>query len=600
VEARTDSAPAIGDYGLIGDGRTAALCSADGSIDWLCLPRFDSEPVFGRLISGAHGGCFSLSLQESVTATTRRYRDGSAVLETTWRTPSAEVRLTEGMVVDVERRLSPQVLLVRRLEAFGGSTGIRLRFDPRDGFSGRTLKGVQRRDALVCTRGPLALALQTAPAPSVLPGRETDVALEPGRPLTMTLSISDRQPLVFVPPEQALELLEDTDRWWRAWAARISYRGPAVASVVRSLITLRLLTYSPSGAPVAAPTTSLPEEVGGERNWDYRYSWPRDASIGAAAFLAVGLPDEAHSFLHWLLVASRLSRPRLHVLYTLDGKPGPKERVIDHAPGYRGSPPVRVGNDAGTQHQLDVYGWVVDAAWALVRSGRMLEREMWRAVARFADFVAGSWRGPDAGIWEVRDTTAHYVHSKLMAWLALDRAVRMAGSNRARSSRLDRWARERADLAADIRARGFDPRRGTYVRAYGSNELDAALLLLPLLEFEEEGSHRLAGTVDAVRRELSAGGPLLYRYPPGRDGLHGREAAFLPCSFWLVQALARIGKHDEAHGLFDELLARSNDLGLFAEEMDPGTGEHLGNFPQALTHAALIQAALALEAASEG
>jgi GH15 family glucan-1,4-alpha-glucosidase len=595
----TDSAPAIADYGLIGDGRTAALCSADGSIDWLCLPRFDSEPVFDRLIAGAGGGRFSL-MAEEVRATTRRYRDASAVLETSWRTPSGEVKLTEGMVVDVETRLSPQVMLVRRLEAVGGSPAIRFRFDPRDGFSGKTLNAIRRREALVCTRGSLALALQTAPDFNVIAGQELGFILEPGRPLTITLSVSDGQPLVFVPPDEAFGLLEDTDRWWRSWAARISYRGPAVASVVRSLITLRLLTYSPSGAPVAAPTTSLPEEVGGERNWDYRYSWPRDASIGAAAFQAVRLQDEAHSFLHWLVVASRLSHPRLHVLYNLDGKPGTKERVIDQAAGYRGSTPVRVGNDASTQHQLDVYGWVVDAAWALVRSGQTLEREMWRAVTRFADFVAESWKDPDAGIWEVRDTTAHYVHSKLMGWLALDRAVRMAGSNPTRTSRVERWSREKAALAADIRERGFDPVRATYVRAYGSKELDAALLLLPVVEFEEQGSPRISGTIDAIRRELNAGGPLLYRYPPGSDGLGGKEGAFLPCSFWLVQALAMTGRHEEADRLFDQLCARSNDLGLFSEEMDPSTGEHLGNFPQALTHAALIQAALALEATSEG
>jgi GH15 family glucan-1,4-alpha-glucosidase len=597
MRSQPRSAPAIADYGLIGDGRTAALCSAEGSIDWLCLPRFDSEPVFGRLVGGERAGCFSLRV-EDVQETTRRYREGSAVLETRWRTSTGAVTLTEGMVVDVERRLLPRALLVRRLECSGAPAPVRIRFDPRAGLTGAILRSVSRREALICTRGSLAIALRVAPQLKLDAGRETTVLLEPARPLTMALMVADREPLVFVSPDEAFRSLEDTDRWWRAWISRITYQGPAAALVLRSLITLRLLTYSPSGAPVAAPTTSLPEEVGGERNWDYRYSWPRDASIGVAAFLELGLHEEAHSFLHWLLMAGRLSRPRLRVLYTIDGKPGAPEREIDGAPGFRGSTPVRVGNAAGTQHQLDVYGWVVDAAWALVRSGDTLEPQMWRAVAGFADFVAGSWRDPDAGVWEVRDTTAHYVHSKLMAWFALDRADRMAGSNRIRASRVERWRRERDALAAEIRERGFDPLRGTYVRAYGSTELDAALLFLPLLEFEGEGSPRITGTIDAIRKELRAGGALLNRYPPGSDGLEGKEGAFLPCSFWLVGALARTGRLEEAHRLFDELLARSNDLGLYSEEMDPDTGEHLGNFPQALTHASLVQAALALAAAT--
>ena len=286
------------------------------------------------------------------------------------------------------------------------------------------------------------------------------------------------------------------------------------------------------------------------------------------------------------------------MLYDLDGKPGPEEREVGEAPGYRGSRPVRVGNEASTQHQLDVYGWVVDAAWTLVRSGVALERELWRAVAAFADFVAERWREPDAGIWEVRDAAAHHVHSKLMGWLALDRAVRMADSIRTRASRVERWSVERDALAADIRERGFDPAKGSYVQAYGSNDVDAALLLLPVLEFEPEGSPRVVGTIDAIRRELGAGGPLLYRNRPGNDA--PEEGAFLPCSFWLVQALARTGRLEEARQLFDDLCRRSNHLGLFAEEMDPATGEHLGNFPQALTHAALVQAAVAIQEASEG
>ncbi len=594
-----DGPPVIADYGLIGDGRSAALCSSAGSIDWLCLPRFDSDPVFGKLVGGERAGCFSISIGD-VVETERQYRSGSAVLETTWRTPSGTATLTEGMVLDLGGRLLPQALLVRRLSCTGAPARARLFFDPRGGLSGDPFSVRREPGGLVCTRGGLALALQISPETHVRPGEPAEVVVAPDRPLVVVMSMAHRQPLVVVRPEAALRLLDDADRWWRGWTSGIGHTGPGADAVRRSLIVLRLLTYSPSGAPVAAPTTSLPEEVGGIRNWDYRYAWPRDASIGIAAFLATGLPDEAHSFLHWLLSASRLTRPRLRVLYTLDGKQGPQEEEVPGAPGFGGSRPVRIGNGATSQHQLDVYGWVVDAAWAVVRSGGRLDGETWRTIAGFADFVAGRWREPDAGIWEIRGKEDQHVHSKLMAWLALDRAVRISPGYRARRPRIERWTRERDALAIQIRRRGFDADLGSYVRAYGSRDLDAALLFLPSLEFDPPESDRVLGTIDAVRRSLSAGDPLIYRYRPGSDGLEGTEGAFLPCSFWLVQALALTGRREEARTLFEDLCSRSNDLGLFAEEIDPVTGNQLGNFPQALTHAALIQAALALQDATGG
>ncbi|HEX2089898.1 MAG TPA: glycoside hydrolase family 15 protein [Actinomycetota bacterium] len=589
--------PPIGDYALIGDGRTAALSSAQGSIDWLCLPRFDSDPIFGRLVGGDRAGRFSLDV-DGRTHVTRRYRESSTVLETRWRTRRAEVRLTEGMVLKVTGHLLPQVVLVRRLESEGAPALVRVVYDPRSGLNGDRLRNERRSRALVSLRGTTAIALRSTPELPVVPGEALAFDVQPGRPVTFVMSMSDRQPLVFVEPDHAFGLLDETDKWWRHWTSRITYRGPVLDQVVRSLITLRLLTYAPSGAPVAAPTTSLPERIGGGRNWDYRFAWPRDASIGVTAFLTNGLDDEAESFLHWLLQASRLTRPRLHVVYSVDGKPQRGEHEVPAAPGYRGSRPVRIGNSAGRQHQLDVYGWVVDTAWNRLQHGGKPNPAIWSAVRSTADWIAKNWRQPDAGIWEVRERPAHYVHSKLMAWLALDRVSRIARSRRTRPSRLERWVAERDALAADIRARGFDERRGAYVRSYGADELDAAVLILPTLEFDPPESPRVKGTIDAIRRELSAGGPLLYRYPPGSDGVEGGEGAFLPCSFWLVQALARTGRVDDAVSLFDELCKRSNVVGLFGEEMDPSTGEHLGNFPQALTHAALIQAALALQAAT--
>jgi GH15 family glucan-1,4-alpha-glucosidase len=590
--------PSIGDYALIGNGRTAALCSNTGSVDWMCVPRFDSDPIFSRLLWEAEGGSFAIT-PEGVQGTGRRYREGSAVLETAWRTSSAELTLTEGMVLDATDQLAPQTLMVRRLQARGAPVDVEIVFDPRDGFTGGRLAARRRVNAVVCTRGSLAVSLQASSDLSIEPGTPLKATVSPGNPLTFSLAVADREPLVFVHPDEAFRRLESTDRWWRDWSRQISYEGPRSDAVVRSLITLRLLTYAPSGAPVAAPTTSLPEVMGGGRNWDYRYAWPRDASIGVEAFSELGQTEEAHSFMHWLLHSSRLTHPRLKVVYSLDGNPGPEERAIPRVEGFRGSRPVRVGNAAETQHQLDVYGWVVDAAWRKDRSGDPLPGAEWRALSGFVDLVADRWREPDAGIWERRSDPAHHVHSKLMAWRALERACDLGSRYRIRPRRLQRWRAEREALVTDIRTRGFDDSVGAYVGQYGSGDLDAALLFLPALEFESDPS-RVMGTVEAIHRTLSAGGPLLYRYPSNGDGLSGTEGAFQPCSFWLASALAAIGRAGDAVEVFESMCDRSNDVGLCAEEMDPGTGEQLGNFPQALTHASLIQAALALQRLSAG
>ncbi|MDQ4143632.1 MAG: glycoside hydrolase family 15 protein, partial [Actinomycetota bacterium] len=478
-----------------------------------------------------------------------------------------------------------------------GVVRLRVLFNPKRGLPGRPPRARRDGRLLVCSWGSLALALATEPNLSIDPGRATDIELSQGEDLTFTLSLADRSPLVFLSAEAGNRAIAETGSWWQAWSRDLGYDGSFRDAVERSLITLRLLTYSPSGAPVAAPTTSLPEVIGGARNWDYRFSWPRDASIGVAAFLASGKHEEARSFMHWLTHASHLTHPRLDVLYTFYGKPGPNEREIHGATGYKGSRPVRFGNAVNRQHQLDVYGWVVDAAWLMTQSGQQLERQTWRAVCGFADFAARNWRRPDAGIWEVRGEPVHHVHSKLMAWLALDRAARMAESHSARRGDVDRWREQRDLLAQDIRQAGFDHDRNAYVGRYGSSDLDAALLLLPVLEFEPS-STRVAGTVAAIRNELEAGKGVLYRYRHAEDGLEGDEGAFLPCSFWLVQALARTGELLEAEQLFDHLLSFANDVGLLSEELDPETGELLGNFPQALTHATLIQAALAIQTAS--
>jgi GH15 family glucan-1,4-alpha-glucosidase len=591
--------PAIGDLGLIGDTRTAALVDTRGRLVWLCLPQFDGEPIFGALVAGdARGGLFALGPAGGAEIVARRYLRGSTVLETTWRVGSAHLMLTEGMVADVEGSLFPTFCLVRRLEVRGGTAECTLQFDPRFGIERRPPRTRVTRAALVCVDQGIALSFTANHDLEVAPGRAVEFALEPGRPLVVAVTAAHRGPLVHVAPAEAWDALMVDDARWRRWSAAIEFDGPFAPAVERSLLTLRLLTYSPSGAPVAAPTTSLPERLGGPHNWDYRYAWPRDASIGIGAFLGTGLDEQARAFVYWLLHASRLQRPRLPALLTLYGRPVPPEQQVSEWPGYADSRPVRFGNGARDQHQLDNYGWIIDAMWLLVRGGHRLYGETWRAAIALADHVADRWRDPDAGLWEVRGEPQHYVHSKLMAWLALDRALRIADTHRASAKRRARWTTERDAIAGDVVVNGVDPERNTFVRAYGRRDLDAALLVLPLLGLEPPDSPRVTGTIEAVRRELSAGGPLLYRYVREEDGSEGDEGAFLPCSFWLAQALASTGAIDEAVGLFEQLLAIPGPLGLFAEEADPISGEQLGNYPQAFTHATLVQAALAIRDAT--
>lgn len=589
----------IGDYALLGDTRTAALVSSAGAIDWLCVPAFDGEPVFGRLVGGTDAGTFRVGPTGPARVLSRRYREDTVTLETTWAAGEGRLTLSEAMVAEVAGRLLPTTLLVRRLEAHDAVADAVVHFDPRLGEKRRRPRVRHGRD-LVCTWGPLAMSLGTEPQLAIQPGRSASFTVIPGQPVTLVLGIVHGEPLVHVDPAEAWDLVHADEERWRAWTAEIDRGLPYRPAVVRSLLTLRLLTYSPSGAPVAAPTTSLPEYPGGIRNWDYRYAWPRDASIGVAAFLGVHKDGEARGFLRWLLHASRLERPRLPAMLTLMGRHVPAERTLAGWPGFAGSVPVRVGNGAARQHQLDGYGWVLDGAWVLAKDGQRLYSETWRAMRGFANLVARRWPEPDAGIWEIRDDAAHHVHSKMMGWLALDRALRIGQTHPLGRRQREAWQAARDALGDDIRLKGFNSDLGSYTRSYGSTDLDSAVLILPLLDIEDPGSPRVRGTIDAIKDGLAAGGPLLYRYPPGQDGLPGPEGAFLPCSFWLVQALALTGRRGEAVELFEELLALANPVGLYAEEMDPETGRHLGNFPQALTHAALVQAALALqEAASE-
>ncbi len=588
------SAPPLEAHALIGDTRTAAVLAPDGAITWLCLPRFDCPPVFGALVGGADAGQFVVAPAEHAEVVRRGYRSDAAVVETRWRVDGGELRVIDGMVADVSGRLLPTTLLVRRIEAHGRDVRVRIGFDPRRGYSRAPMPTGSRRHVVVCNASGVALALTSDPPTPIVPGQPCEVVVTPSQPLTLAMSAASREPLVYVDALHAWDALLADERGWRAWASGIRDSGPFGELVVRSLITLRLLTFAPSGAPVAAPTTSLPEVVGGSRNWDYRYAWPRDASLGADAFVHAGQIDEAKAFLYWLWHGSRLERPHLPVLLSITGRHAPKERSLPGWPGYAESPPVRVGNLAATQHQLDGYGWVLEAGSTLEEAGQRIYPETWRLLADLTDDVARRWREPDSGIWEFRGQPRHYVHSKLMAWLALDRALRLASTHRTSARRIERWRRERAALAEDVLRHGVDPARGAFTQCYGERCADAALLTVSWIGIVDDTDPLVANTITSVRDELSAGGPLLYRYPPGVDGLGGTEGAFAPCSFWLVEALARSGRFDEAYEILEGMERLAGPFGLFGEEIDPSTGRHLGNYPQALTHASLVRAAYAI------
>ena len=462
-------------------------------------------------------------------------------------------------------------------------------FDPRRDWTAGPERAERRHGRLVCTWRSIVVTLASEPDLPLEPGRACAFELRAGESLVLVLGLDHRAPAVLVDPAHAVGELRRTDGWWRRWSGGLTPPDPTSDPALRrSLITLRLLTYAPSGAPVAAPTTSLPEVPGGDANWDYRYAWIRDASMQVAAFLQAGAIAEPRAFLWWMLHASRRSAPELRVLYDVLGGPDLRERELWDLPGFDGARPVRVGNAAAAQFQLDVYGWMIDACWGYLRETGDLYGETWRAIRGHADLLAARWSEPDHGIWELRGEPRDYVHSKVMAWIGLDRALRIGERLGVSERRRRTWLDARGAVASAVRGRGFDEDVGAYTQSFGSRELDAALLALPIARIEPRDSPRLAGTIDAIARDLDAGRPLLYRFRPTGEG------AFLPCSFWLSRALAETGRVEQGREVFEAACSLATDLGLFAEEMDPTTREHTGNFPQAFTHAALVEAAGAL------
>jgi len=590
---RVDGYAPIREYAAVGDGRTVALIARDGSVDWLCLPNVDSPSVFARMLDAEKGGSFQLEPAVPYEAE-RAYQQGSNVLETTFATAEGRVRVTDAMTLSDSTRISPMRELVRKVEALAGTVPLRWRFEPRFGYARADTRIDHRAGRWFASAGADGIALGVFGAENgTLRGDavEGELHLEQGGSALLSLAGASREPAVIPGRDDAERRLQRTMRFWPAWAARSQYDGPWGEAVTRSALALKLLTFAPSGAIVAAPTTSLPEWLGGGRNWDYRYTWLRDASWTLDAMLRLGFHDEAEAFFWWLMHASRLTQPRLQILYRIDGSTHTDEQELDHFEGYRGSAPVRIGNDAGDQVQLDLYGAVLEAIWLYAKEVGRLDGDTGKEVARIADYVAEHWRDRDNGIWEVRDKRADYIQSKAFCWVALDRACKLAQKGLI-SNGERRWRATADEVRAFVDDEGWDADLQSYVRAPDLRELDASLLTLALLSVHDPLGERIRGTIDAVERELREG-PYVYRYRGG-DGLEGEEGAFLTCSFWLVDAYARAGRLDDAHALMEDLLGLANDVGLYAEEIDPHTAEFLGNFPQGLTHLALINAAVSI------
>lgn len=579
----------IRDYGLIGDCHGAALVGRDGSIDWCCLGRFDAEPILCRILDDDHGGYLSVTPKGDFSSR-RSYLEGTNILETVFTTAEGELALTDFMPVGRKRGtgthnyvdLDAPNWLVRQVEARRGTMDVEVRFRPSidfgrqparlDAQNGRVL--ADRGLCLVHDIGKLSIDRDTARA---------SINVTPDRPLVLVLS--PRPVDASAVRERMGQYRQATIAFWREWLAYCRYRGPYAEAVKRSLLTIKLLTYAPSGALVAAPTTSLPEALGGARNWDYRYCWLRDAVFALYALGIAGYGGEARRFSEYLPRVCAATAPDLRIMYGIEGETNLEEGSLDHLRGYCDSRPVRIGNGAYRQRQIDVYGEILD--WAVLFSalGGRFGREHRAMLAALADHVADNWNEPEHGLWEARKAPTHHVHGKIMSWVALDRAIRLLGDNK-------RWERARDRIVSEVRERGGIDEYGHLVQAFGQRSVDASLLRAPMVAFPIE-EEPMQETVAAVERELRSGN-LVYRYRTD-DGVKGGEGAFLICSFWLVDAYLALGRQAEAKELFERLLGLANDLGLYSEEFDPASDSLLGNFPQVYTHLALIASAAHLQ-----
>ncbi|MFE7978591.1 glycoside hydrolase family 15 protein [Streptomyces shenzhenensis] len=581
--------PRIEDYALIGDEQTAALVGKDGSIDWLCVPRFDSGACFARLLGDEENGHWRIAPVGADRCTRRGYRPDTLVLDTEWDTPQGTVRVTDLMP---QRDRAPD--LIRIVEGVSGHVTVhstlRLRFDYGSIIPWMRRSGGHR----VAVAGPDSVWLRSEPEVRTWGkdfGTHSEFTVAEGERVAFVLtwhpSHEPRPGLV-----DPYEALGSSVRDWRRWAARCRYDGPYRDAVVRSLITLKALTYRPTGGIVAAATTSLPEELGGVRNWDYRYCWLRDSTLTLGALLSAGYHKEAGAWRDWLLRAVAGDPADLQIMYGVAGERRLPEFELPWLAGFADSAPVRIGNGAVSQLQLDVYGEVLDSLWLARRSGLSPKPHMWSMQNILLEWLRAHWQQPDEGLWEVRGGRRHFVHSKVMVWVAADRAVRTLEEYPELPGDMAGWRTLRDAVHREVCEKGYDPDRNTFTQYYGSRELDAALLLIPRIGFLPPDDPRVIGTVDAVRAELGHDGFVRRYAGSGIDGLPGGEGVFLACSFWLADALHLTGRTQEARELFERLVGLANDVGLLSEEYDPVAGRQLGNFPQAFSHIALVNTAL--------
>jgi GH15 family glucan-1,4-alpha-glucosidase len=592
--------PPLADYALIGDCHSAALVSRAGSIDWCCLPRFDADSCFGRLLDWRRGGHFGITATDG-QATSRAYLGDSLVLQTQIESPNGRARLLDFFAMRRGGRKRPRRELVRLVEGLSGSVRLRVEFSPRFDFG--------EVEPWIYAIGPRAWCAVGSNAGLMLYGDVElqragehdlggDFVVHAGRRLRLGMQFVSPEELHETPdrlhaPEQLTEHLDETLAWWRDWSSKITLRDPdgaPGAGIVRSAITLKALTFAPTGAIVAAPTASLPESVGGARNWDYRFSWVRDSVFTVRALADLGCEAEADGFRRFIQRSAAGSAQGLQVLYGIDGKRRLTEITLDHLEGWRGSRPVRIGNDAYLQFQADMYGLLLELAGRWSERGHAPDEHYWRFLGDMVEAAIARWQQPDRGIWEVRGAPRHFVHSKVMCWAAVRRGLQLA-ERHGLSAPAARWQVARDEIADSVMAQGLDAERGHFVASFGARDVDAALLLLPEVGFVAYDDPRMCRTTEAIGRELGRDG-LILRYAMD-DGLPDDEGTFLPCSFWMVECLARQGQREAAQQLFQRACRCANDLGLFAEEASR-SGELLGNFPQGLTHLAHIAAARAL------
>jgi GH15 family glucan-1,4-alpha-glucosidase len=595
----TDRYPPIADYALIGDCHSAALVSKQGSIDWCCMPRFESGSVFGRLLDWDHGGYCSISPRSTGATSSRSYVEDTPVLVTTFRDRGGEARLFDCFTMRQGGARDPYKQLIRVVEGVRGRIHLDLVVSPRFDYGEvrpwirqlgvRFYSAIGGNDALVVSGDPDLTPTKThdlvAPI-SIRAGERSRLSIQFVRP-----ELLDQKEVTQTDPDDIDKRLEQTIEWWLRWISKVHIDGPHASAVKRSAIVLKCLTNAPTGAIVAAPTTSLPEVSGGSRNWDYRYSWIRDSSFAVRALAELGAEAEADGFRRFIERSAAGSAEDLQIMYGAGGERRLVELTLDHAEGYRGAHPVRVGNAAARQTQLDTYGSLLDLAWRWHLRGQSPDDDYWRFLVDLVEAAALRWPEPDSGIWEIRGRPKHFVHSKAMCWSALERGLTLARESSRRAPER-RWRAARNEVRRAIETHGYDRKRGVFVRSFGSREVDASLLLLPAVDFVEYEDERMIRTVDLIRDKLMDDG-LLRRYR-GADGLKGDEGVFLSASFWLAECLARQGRGEEAVEVFDRAVSTGNDLGLYAEEFDVGTEEMLGNFPQGLTHLSHISAALAL------